>query len=306
MTFKLVKFSIREKCNKYTRVIEVLEKMLHELVKAVSNPQHLLAMWGRNPGSQDLFSLKCVGHAADFEADLFLAQRALKGDPLPTVELAALVMAEPWHDGLVFLPERPLFVRLLRSACDGHAENTLRLSLLTASYTFRRQQLLRFYKTSTPGIDALGLRSLRNKTVEFQALMRHHLASGPTTEIFGDVLGKVSMLKDLEAMHKLHAKPYSTAERLLSQIKSGTLQTYVCRIAELAVAAGVQLEDEFYRKSAGPLLELRWSFRFLVMTRCADLCSPLEVERWMYIAEACLPKRHSTTALDELRVYAKV
>jgi hypothetical protein len=275
---------------------------LADLVQSVSNPHHLIAMWGTNPGSQDLFTLKKVGAAGDFMSDLLMAQSMFGKTPLPTTQLAVLVLAEPWRDGLMFGGERAIFYKLLESACAGR--DLLQLSELAGSFTYRRQHLYRFYKSSEPGIDSLGIRMRRNSTLEFEAARCFHAISGPSTEFFGDVLGKVGRLKDVEAKDKRSAVHFKAVEKLLDRIKRTTLAAHMRTIAELVLALGEHLETESHMKLKGNLLELRWSFRFLMMMRCADMCPPIHIERWMYSAEVSGKPRAS--AEDELRVYAKL
>ena len=273
---------------------------LADLVRSVSNPHHLIAMWGANPGSQDLFKLRDVGGAEDFTSDLLMAQAMFGKTPLPTTQLAVLVLAEPWREGLMFGSERAIFYRLLESACSGR--DLLQLSELAGSFTSRRQHLWSFYKASKPGIDPMGIRMPHNSTPEFEAARCFHAISGPTTEFFGDVLGKVGRLKDFEAKNKKGAAHFKAAETLLSRIKRATLVAHMRTIAELMLALGEHLEVESHRKSKGQLLELRWSFRFLMMMRCADMCPPIQIERWMRCAEVSGRPRASAEA--ELRVYA--
>ena len=273
---------------------------LPALVRAVSNPHHLFAMWGRNPGSQSLFLLKGVGYAEDFCRDLLIAQTMFGNTPLPTISLALLVRDEPWHDGLMFGSDVSDFQYHLGYACVG--SGFLDLSQLVASFTLRRQHLLRFYKSSVPGIDAMGIRMRRHKSPEFDAACAFHRTSGPTTARFADVLEKVGRLKDIEAVHRMHSAPYKAAKLVLSRIKRPTLVKHARVIAELVTALATNMETESYAKSKGPLLELRWSFRFLMMTRCADIQTPIQIERWMYGAE--VSGKACPSALDVLRVYA--
>jgi hypothetical protein len=277
------------------------EMSIAKLVRAVSNPQHLLAMWGSDPGAQSLFSLKGVGYADDFIRDLLIAQDMFGNTPLPTTQLALLVREEPCRDGLMFGSEISDFQYLLNYACVG--SGFLDLSLLVASFTSRRQHLLRFYKSSVPGIDTMGIRMRRHKTPEFDAACAFHRSSGPSTERFGDVLEKVRLLKNHEATHPRHGAPYKAAELLLSKIKPRVLTKHAKAIAELMVALANHNEAESHAKSKGPLLELRWSYRFIVMARCADICQPIQVERWMYSAEVC--GKPCASAMTALRVYAR-
>ena len=271
------------------------------LVRVVSNPHHLLAMWGSNPGAQSLFSLKGVGYADDFINDLSIAQQIFGNTPLPTMELALLVREEPWRDGLMFCAEKSEFQYLLNNACAG--SGFLDLSLLVASFTSRRQHLLRFYKSSMPGIDATGIRMRRHKTPEFFAALAFHQSSGPATERFGDVLEKVRLLRNHEAVHARHGASYKAAELLLSKIRPRVLAKHTRAIAELMVALAEHTEAESHAKTKGPLLELRWSYRFITMTRCADICPPIQIERWMYCAE--VSGKPCASAMQALRVYAR-
>jgi hypothetical protein len=271
---------------------------LAKLVRAVSNPQHLLAMWGTNPGAQSLFTIK--GVAYDFVEDLLIAQAMFGKSPLPTTQLALLVREEPWRDGLIFGPDEiSEYLRLLDYACSGSC--FAELSLLMASFVSRRQHLVRFYKSSVPGIDAMGIRMRRHKTPEFDAACAFHRSSGPNTERFGDVLEKVRLLKNHEATHPRHSAAYKATELLLGKVKPRVMAKHARAIAELMVALANQHEAESHAKTKGPLLELRWSYRFIMMTRCA--CPDLQIERWMYCAETC--GKPCASAMDALRVYAR-
>jgi hypothetical protein len=278
-----------------------MEMSLATLVRTVSNPHHLLAMWGSNPGAQSLFLLKGVGCADDFIRDMTIAQSIFGKTPLPTKPLALLVRDEPWREGLMFGKEQGEFRILLDSACDGF--DFLELSLMVASFTFRRQHLIRFYKSSMPGIDAMGIRMRRISTPEFEAARAFHVSSAPSTENFGDVIGKVRRLKDCEATHPKHGAHYRAADLLLSRIRPRVMAKHARAIAELMVALAEHTEAESHAKTKGPLLELRWSYRFIMMTRCADVCAPIQVERWMYCAE--VSGKACACAMQALRVYSR-
>ena len=162
---------------------------------------------------------------------------------------------------------------------------------------------MRFYKSSVPGIDAVGIRMRRHKTPEFDTACAFHRNSGPATERFGNVLEKVRLLKNHEATHPRHSAPYKAAELLLGKVKSRVMAKHARAIAELMVALANQHEAESHAKTKGPLLELRWSYRFIMMTRCADMFSAIQIERWMYCAEVC--GKPCASAMDALRVYAR-
>ena len=107
-------------------------------------------------------------------------------------------------------------------------------------------------------------------------------------------------MQSLESPHAGHPKPFLQLKSLLSRIGHATIRTRMNAICTALVDfARVQ---PWPKQNSKPRLELYWTIRHLMMTRCHGIFSPLEIEEAMELAEYI--SRNESDPIKRLRIFA--
>ena len=245
--------------------------MCAHLVRQLSDPLHMMAMWGNAPGRSHPYS-GCFPEHVPFTADLKKIRHVFHDLSVPTVDLAWFVRLElryrqPSDDSFCWGENAQSVLDALRQACKGSKDHMITLS------RFVRQEVRK-----------------AGKTVRFQKM---------TPQRPLEVQAEESMLR-LESPHPGHANIFLQLRSLLSRISRTTMQNRMNAICTaLEDFARVQ---PWPKQNSKPRLELHWTIRHLMMARCRGMFDPIEIEEAMEIANHI--SRNESDPLQRLRLFA--